>query len=246
MLALLYGIVGIAVGSFLNVCIDRWPSGGSISSPPSHCPACGHRLAAKDLIPILSYAWLGGRCRYCADGIPLRLPAVEATTGLAFALLWQRYGLGLSLLLASAYCCVLIVVSVVDLEQQIIPSRIIYPSIIFALLGAMISPELSVSDSIWGGLLGFGFLFLVAFVNPAGMGMGDVRLAAFIGLITGFHGVVLALLIAIVGGGVVAAFLLITRLKGRRDPIPFGPFLALGAMAALLYGPEILRWYVGP
>ena len=243
MLAFLYGLVGISVGSFLNVCIDRWPSGGSISSPPSHCPACGHRLGPKDLIPVLSYVQLGGRCRYCADPIPLRIPAVEVTTGLVFALLWQRYGLGLSLLLASAYCCVLIVVSVIDLELQIIPSRVIYPSILFALLAAVISPQLSLSNSLLGGLVGFGFLFLVAFVNPAGMGMGDVRLAAFIGLIAGFPGVVLALLIAIVTGGVVAALLLITRLKGRKDPIPFGPFLALGAMAALLYGPEILRWY---
>ena len=171
---------------------------------------------------------------------------VEVTAGLVFALLWQRYGWGLSLLLASAYCCVLIVIAFVDLELQIIPSRVIHPSIFLALLGAVISPDLSLTDSLLGGLVGFGFLFLVAFVNPAGMGMGDVRLAAFIGLITGFPSVVLALLIGIVTGGVFAAFLLITRLKGRRDAIPFGPFLVLGAIATLLYGPQILRWYVGP
>jgi len=244
-LTLWYGVVGAAVGSFLNVCIDRWSSGGSIASPPSHCPTCGHRLMGRDLIPILSYVWLGGRCRYCADSIPLRLPAVELGTGLVFALLWQRYEAVIALLLASLYCCVLIVVSVIDLEQQVIPNRVIRPSIVFALAGALISPSLSLRESLIGGLVGFGFLFAVAFISPAGMGMGDVRLAAFIGLAVGFPAIVLALVVGIVGGGVVAALLLVTRVKGRRDPIPFGPFLALGAVVALLYGPQILSWYTG-
>ena len=245
MLSLCFGIIGAAVGSFLNVCIDRLSSGRSISSPPSHCPACGHRLAAMDLVPVLSYLSLGGRCRYCASPIPRRLPVVEAGTGVVFVLLWQHYGMGPSLILTIVYCCFLMTVTFIDLEHQIIPSRIIYPAIAVALLGAVITPERSLWNSVAGGLVGFGILFLIAFVNPAGMGMGDVRLAAFIGLITGFPGVLFALLIGIVAGGLAAAFLLLAHLKGRKDAIPFGPFLVLGAMVALVYGAEILYPYVG-
>ena len=245
MFSLCFGIVGAAVGSFLNVCIDRLPSGYSISYPPSHCPACGRRLAARDLFPILSYLSLGGRCRYCGDAIPWRVLAVEVTTGLIFAMLWRHYGMGIPLILALVYCCFLIVVAFIDLEHQIIPSRVIYPAIVVAMLGALITPGRSIWNSLGGGLVGFGILFLIAFVNPAGMGMGDVRLAAFMGLIVGFPGVLVSLLIGVVAGGLAAAFLLLAGLKGRRDSIPFGPFLVLGAIVTLLYGAEILHLYVG-
>jgi len=244
-LSLCFGIMGAAVGSFLNVCIDRLPSGYSISYPPSHCPACGRRLAARDLVPVLSYLSLGGRCRYCGESIPWRLLAVEVTTGLIFAALWRRYGMGIPLILALVYCCFLIVVAFIDLDHQIIPSRVIYPAIIVAVLGALVTPGRSIWNSLGGGLVGFGILFLIAFVNPAGMGMGDVRLAAFMGLVAGFPGVLVALLIGIVAGGLAAAFLLLTGLKGRKDAIPFGPFLVLGATVTLLYGAEILSLYVG-
>jgi len=245
MLSLYFGIVGAAVGSFLCVCIDRLPSGHSITYPPSHCPACGHRLAARDLVPILSYLSLGGRCRYCGDAIPWRTLSVEVTTGLIFALLWRHYGMGIPFILALVYCCFLIVVAFIDLEHQIIPNRVIYPAIVVAMLGALVTPGRSIWNSLGGGLVGFGILFLIAFINPAGMGMGDVRLAAFMGLIAGFPGVLVSLLIGVVAGGLAAALLLLAGLKGRKDSIPFGPFLVLGAMVTLLYGAEILHLYAG-
>ena len=246
MLSFCFGIMGAAVGSFLNVCVDRLPSGSSISYPPSRCPTCGRRLATGDLVPVLSYLLLAGRCRYCVSPIPWRLPIVEVTTGLLFVVLWRHFGAGIPLVLNIVYCCFLIVIALIDLEHQIIPGRVIYPAIVVALLGAAVTPDRPVWSSLAGGLAGFGLLFLIAFVNPAGMGMGDVRLAAFIGLIAGFPGVLVALLIGIVLGGLAAAFLLLARLKGRKDPIPFGPFLVLGAIGTLLYGVEILRWCVGP
>ena len=233
------------MGSFLCVCIDRLPSRSSISYPPSHCPACGRRLAAKDLVPILSYLSLGGRCRYCGGAIPWRVLAVEITTGLIFAMVWRQYGMGIPMILALVYCCFLIVVAFIDLEHQIIPSRVIYPAIVVAILGALVSPGRSIWNSLGGGLVGFGILFLIAFINPAGMGMGDVRLAAFMGIITGFPGVLISLLIGVVAGGLAAALLLLVGLKGRKDSIPFGPFLVLGAMVTLLYGADILSLYVG-
>jgi leader peptidase (prepilin peptidase)/N-methyltransferase len=159
-------------------------------------------------------------------------------------MLWLRYGPGIPLAAAALYTCFLIVIAFIDLAHQIIPNRIVYPAMGFALLGAFITPGLAPSSAILGGLVGFGFLFLVVFVNPAGMGMGDVRLAAFIGLITGFPSVVVALLTAIVLGGLVGALLLLSRLKSRKDPIPFGPFLVLGAFFSLLCGMDLIYSYL--
>ena len=170
---------------------------------------------------------------------------MEITTGLIFAMVWRQYGMGIPMILALVYCCFLIVVAFIDLEHQIIPSRVIYPAIVVAILGALVSPGRSIWNSLGGGLVGFGILFLIAFINPAGMGMGDVRLAAFMGIITGFPGVLISLLIGVVAGGLAAALLLLVGLKGRKDSIPFGPFLVLGAMVTLLYGADILSLYVG-
>ncbi|MBM4466660.1 MAG: prepilin peptidase [Chloroflexi bacterium] len=235
--------MGLVVSSFLNVCIDRLPEGESIVSPPSHCPYCGRRLAPLDLIPLLSYILLRGRCRYCGAPIPRRVLVVEATTGLLFALLWYRYGLSLRLLLATLYTCLFIVIFVVDLEHRLVLNRVIYPAIAVALLAVPFTPHHQVVELLAGGALGFGLLFLVALVYPAGMGMGDVKLATFIGLVVGFPSVFVALLISFVAGGLAGGSLLVSGLKGRKDPIPFAPFLVTGGMVAMLYGKEILDWY---
>jgi len=243
-MVLLYALLGLIVSSFLNVCIDRLPERESIVSPPSHCPACGRRLAPFDLIPVLSYLLLRGRCRYCGAPIPRRVLLVEATTGLLFVLLWYRYGLSLRLLLATLYTCFFIVIFVIDLEHQLVLNRVIYPAIVVALLAVPITPNHDAVKLLGGGAIGLGLLFLIAFIYPAGMGMGDVKLATFIGLVVGFPAVFAALLISFVAGGLVGGGLLLTGLKGRKDPIPFAPFLVAGGMAAMLYGEQIIDWYV--
>ena len=243
-MVLLYALLGLIVSSFLNVCIDRLPERESIVSPPSHCPACGRRLAPLDLIPLLSYLLLRGRCRYCGAPIPRRVLLVEATTGLLFVLLWYRYGLSLRLLLATLYTCFFIVIFVIDLEHQLVLNRVIYPAIVVALLAVPITPNHDAVKLLGGGAIGLGLLFLIAFIYPAGMGMGDVKLATFIGLVVGFPAVFAALLISFVAGGLVGGGLLLTGLKGRKDPIPFAPFLVAGGMAAMLYGEQIIDWYV--
>ena len=243
-MVLLYALLGLIVSSFLNVCIDRLPERESIVSPPSHCPACGRRLAPFDLIPLLSYLLLRGRCRYCGAPIPRRVLLVEATTGLLFVLLWYRYGLSLRLLLATLYTCFFIVIFVIDLEHQLVLNRVIYPAIVVALLAVPITPNHDAVKLLGGGAIGLGLLFLIAFIYPAGMGMGDVKLATFIGLVVGFPAVFAALLISFVAGGLVGGGLLLTGLKGRKDPIPFAPFLVAGGMAAMLYGEQIIDWYV--
>jgi len=267
-MVLLYALLGLAVSSFLNVCIDRLPERESIVSPPSHCPACGRRLAPFDLIPLLSYILLRGRCRYCGAPIPWRVLLVESTTGLLFVLLWYRYGFSLRqdfgepfgsaqdrlsraaqgeplwLLLATLYTCFFIVIFFIDLEHRLVLNRVIYPAIVVALLFVPFTPGHSAKELLLGGLIGFALLFLIAFVYPAGMGVGDVKLATFIGLVVGFPSVFVALLLSFVAGGLVGGGLLLSGLKGRKDPIPFAPFLVAGGMVAMLYGREIMDWYL--
>lgn len=253
-MVLLYALLGLVVSSFLNVCIDRLPERASIVSPPSHCPACGRRLAPSDLIPLFSYLFLRGRCRYCGAPIPRRVLLVEAMTGLLFVLLWYRvgsppYGLSLPedfprLLLATLYTCFFIVIFFIDLEHRLVLNRVIYPAIVVALLAIPITAGHDAAELLGGGAIGFGLLFLIAFIYPAGMGMGDVKLATFIGLVVGFPSVFVALLISFVAGGLVGGSLLLTGLKGRKDYIPFAPFLVTGGMVAMLYGQQIIDWYV--
>ncbi len=246
MITVAYSLLGLAVGSFLNLCIDRLPEGRSIISPPSHCDACGHRLGPFDLVPVLSYLWLRGRCRYCAARIPLRILAVECGTGLLFVLLWHLYDDSLQLALATLYILFLIVILVVDLEHHRILNRLVYPGLALALLTAPFVPHHYLLELLGGGLVGFGLLFLIVLAYPGGMGMGDVKLAAFIGLMVGFPGILVALFLSFMAGGTAAASLMLAGLKGRRDPIPFGPFLAMGGMVSMLYGDTILTWTTRP
>jgi len=243
-MALICAIFGLAVGSFLNLCIDRLPQRESIISPSSHCASCGHPLSASDLIPLLSYLLLRGRCRYCGAPIPWRLPLVEIATGLLFALLWHRYGPTSQWALAAIYTCILIIIFFIDLKHHLVLNQVIYPAIILALLAAPLTPNHSARGLLLGGLIGFALLFLIASLYPAGMGMGDVKLAAFIGLVVGSPSILIALFVSFVVGGLAAGWLLLSGAKGRRDPVPFAPFLVAGGMVAMLYGEEILDWYL--
>jgi len=170
-------------------------------------------------------------------------------TGLLFVLLWYRYGLSIPedfprLLLATVYTCFFIVIFFIDLEHHLVLNRVIYPAIVVALLAIPITPNDDAVKLLAGGAIGFGVLFLIAFIYPAGMGMGDVKLTTFMGLIVGFPAVLIALLISFVAGGLVGGGLLLTGLKGRKDPIPFAPFLIVGGMVAMLYGQQAIDWYV--
>lgn len=239
---LAYSLVGLAVGSFLNLCIDRLPEGWSIISPSSHCETCGHQLGPFDLIPVVSYLWLRGRCSYCTARIPRRILAVECGTGLLFGLLWHLNDNLVQLALATVYMLFLIVILAIDFEHHRILNRLVYPGLALGLLAAPFVPYHHPLELLGGGLAGFGLLFLIAIAYPGGMGMGDVKLAALIGLMVGFPAILVALFLSFVAGGLVAAGLMLRGLKGRGDPIPFGPFLAVGGMVSMLYGETILTW----
>jgi len=236
------------VGSFLNVVADRLPAGRSIVSPSSHCPECRRSLSAKDMVPIFSYIWLRGRCRYCGVSIPMRLFWVELAVGVLFAFLYWYYGLGWELLVVAFYCCLFVVLLVIDLEHSILPNKIVYPGMGVALAVALAAEFVlvgvgpGIKSAAIGGGIGLGLLLIPALIYRGGMGWGDVKLAALIGLVTGFPLVLVAMFLGIVSGGLVAAILLLFKLKGRKDAMPFGPFLSLAAMATLFWGSDLLNW----
>lgn len=256
--------VGLVVGSFLNVCIDRIPRGESLVFPPSHCDICEHALSWLDLVPVLSYLGLSGKCRYCGEPISWRLPVVELATGALFAGLALQLGFNPRLAAAIMYVSIFLVILVVDLEQQIIPNRLIYPALpVVWLLSALWAPSeaarntlglfqilsqggdmpLALGQSLAGGLVAFLVMLIPWLLYPDGMGAGDVKLAALVGLVTGFPLSFLALLLSFLTGGLVGGLLLLSGAKGRKDPIPFGPFLVVAGMAALLWGDPLAAWY---
>jgi len=254
----LFAIMGLLVGSFLNVCIDRLPQNKSIAYPPSHCEACQHKLSTKDLIPVFSYLRLRGRCRYCQASVPKRLFWVELATALIFALLYWHYGLSVELGVMAFYACLFTIIFVIDLEHGLILNKVVYPSMVVALLLALLPQswltqvtwltqviEPGIASAALGGAIGFAIFLLIALVSRGGMGWGDVKLAALIGLATGFPLVFVAIIMGAILGGIVAVPLLIAKKRNRRETVPFGPFLAVAAMVTLLLGSNILNWYLG-
>ena len=247
-----FALLGFAVGSFLNVCLDRLPRDESILNPPSHCQACHHRLAAKDLIPVFSYLWLRGRCRYCQVSIPKRLLWVELATAGMFAFLYGSYGLTPKLGVMAFYTCLFIIILVSDLEHGLILNKVVYPGMAAALLFALFLPQPwitqlkfhGIANFVVGGSTGFVLFLLIAIISRGGMGWGDVKLAALIGLATGFPLVLVTLIMGAIMGGLVAVALLIAKKKGRKEAIPFGPFLSLATLVTLLWGSGILNWYL--
>lgn len=249
----LFALLGLTVGSFLNVCIDRLPRNESLINPPSHCEACQRPLAVKDLIPLLSYLILRGRCRYCRARIPRRLPVVEVATAVVFALLFWHYRFSAELGVMAFYASLFTVIFLVDLEHGVILNRVTYPAMGVALLLSLFLPQRwlvqwlasGVGNAALGGIVGFAIFFVLAVASRGGMGWGDVKLAALIGFATGFPLVIFSIIFAALLGGVVALGLLAAKKKTRRQTIPFGPFLASAAMITLLWGKDILGWYLG-
>ena len=254
----IFFVLGAAVGSFLNVVADRLPLGSSIIFPASHCPECKYRLSSKDNIPIFSYLWLKGRCRNCGAAIPKRLFWVELGMGFLFAFLYWHYGFAWELAYAAIFCCIFVVLLVIDLEKGLLPNKIVYPGVVLILALAIAGTVFGFEpgyvtglgfklwgiDAIIGGAIFFVFLFIVVLATRGGMGWGDVKLAALIGLVTGFPLVFVAMFLAFVGGGLIAVILLLLKVKKRKDSMPFGPFMCLAAMATLLWGKDILIFFL--
>jgi leader peptidase (prepilin peptidase)/N-methyltransferase len=243
-LIIIFAFLGGAVGSFLNVCIDRLPASKSLVFPPSHCDTCQRKLSFLELVPVLSFLALRGRCRSCGMRIPRRVFWVELGTAFFFTFSFWYYGWTIPLATTLLYGSLFIVIMVIDLEHNLILNRITYPAIVLALIIDALLPEPGIVMGVLGAGVGFIMLLLPALVFRGGMGWGDVKLATLIGAVTGFPLVFVALLVGIIGGGFIAIALLITGRKKRHDTLPFGTFLALATIVTLFWGNDLLNWYV--
>jgi leader peptidase (prepilin peptidase)/N-methyltransferase len=243
-------LFGTVVGSFLNVCIYRLPKEESIVAPRSRCPACQSPVRALDNIPLISFALLRGRCRACGASIAWRYPLVETLTGILFALTVVRFGVTLQTALLLTFLAGLIVISFIDLDHQIIPNVITLPGIPLGILTGFLFRDPPLLDRLIGALAGAGFLYLVLFYGGVlygqeAMGEGDLNLIAMVGAFLGWKAVIVTILVGCLVGSAVGLSLIALRRLGRRQHIPFGPFLSLGAVVALFWGDRLIAWYLG-
>lgn len=237
-------IFGLLVGSFLNVCIYRLPRQETIVKGSSYCPHCQTELAPKDLVPLFSYVLLKGQCGYCQHKIHYRYPLVEFSTGLIFVLTFVKFSLTPLLWKYLFILSLLLVISGIDLDWQIIPNKLVIVLLGWGLLWQILFPEITWLQALLGALLGGGLLLLIALISPGGMGGGDIKLMFASGFILGGPLTLLALFLGFVIGAVIGVFLLLTGRKKRKEPIPFGPFLALGILIAVFWGDVLIHSYL--
>lgn len=248
----LFFAFGLLAGSFLNVCIYRLPKRLSVISPPSSCPSCGSPIRPWDNIPVVSYIILRGRCRSCKARISPRYPLVELLNAVLYLTVIWRYGISLSSLFFMVYISALIIITFIDLQFQIIPDAITIPGTFIALFAGVLfvtdpfqrTGLLGAVQSITGATAGFGLFYLIAVASRGGMGGGDIKMMAMVGALTGWKGVLMTTFIGSFTGSVIGIALMIIGGKGRKSKIPFGPFLALGSAASVLFGQELLNLYL--
>lgn len=248
LIAIFLFLLGLCTGSFINVCICRLPANESIVFPSSHCPACGKKIKFYDNIPLLSFIFLKGKCRYCAEKISFQYPIVELLSGILFIVLYYFKGLSLELGISLFLVSGLIIVCGTDLKERIIPDEISLYFIPVGIISSFFTP-LTLWDSLAGILLGGGVLFAIGWsyekiTGVEGMGGGDVKLLAMIGAFTGIKGVIVTLLAGSVLGSIFGGLVIFLAGKGRRYPIPYGIFLSIGAVLYVLVGNEIVSAYI--
>jgi leader peptidase (prepilin peptidase) / N-methyltransferase len=242
-------MVGACLGSFFNVVIHRLPAKESLAYPGSRCPRCRHAIAFYDNIPVLSYFLLRGKCRHCRSPISFRYPLVEALTGAMSLLLYNRYGLHAQFLIEFSFVAVLIVIAFIDFDTYTIPDVLSLPGIVAGLGLSFFSVRVTWIDSLLGTLLGGGCLYIIAYGyqrlrHQEGLGGGDIKLLGMIGAFVGLPGVVFTVLLASLVGSATGLFLMARSRKGLSTMVPFGPFLAFGAVCYLFWGADFFRWYL--
>lgn len=236
--------IGICIGSFINVCIYRIPNRQSIAFPPSHCQDCQHPLRWKDLIPILSYLRLKGKCGYCGEKISPQYPIIELLNGGLYLGLFLKYGWTPLFFVWAILTSLLLTVTIIDLRHQIIPDECILFGLVVGILLHIISVyDISILSGLIGFLVGGGIFLTIALVTKGAMGGGDIKLMAMLGLWFGTTDILVIALLSFFIGAIMSIFLIIFKLKTRKDMIPFGPFIALATLIVILYGQEILTLY---
>lgn len=238
---LIFLIYGLFIGSFLNVCILRIPSGISIVKPPSSCGSCGHRLKYRDMLPVVNYIIYRGRCRYCGSPYSIQYPLIELLNGLLYVFVYLKIGLTLNSVLYCFIISLLIIISIIDLKHKIIPDRLNIAGVILGTIYIIVNKTFFYS--LIGASLGLGLFLAIALLTNA-MGGGDIKLMAALGLMFGIKGILFISLFSFVIGAFISVLLIQLKLKGRKDEIPFGPFIALSALIYMFFGLEIINWYL--
>jgi leader peptidase (prepilin peptidase)/N-methyltransferase len=247
------GVFGLLFGSFATVVAHRVPRRESIVAGRSRCPHCEHTITAAENVPVVSYLLQGGRCRHCAARISPRYPLIELSTGVLFALSAWKFGLSLTAVVYAAFFWVLVVVSVIDIDHHLLPSRIVLPAFVAGWAGlaaaALVGGELGrLADALLGAAIFGGFIFVIAFAYPAGMGGGDVKLAFVLGTFLGYIGspavVLVGMFLSFLLGSVIGVVAMKATGGDRKMPVPFGPSLALGTVLAIFAGRPLLDAYL--
>jgi leader peptidase (prepilin peptidase)/N-methyltransferase len=246
--SVLLGVVGLLIGSFLNVCIYRLPRGESVVWPASHCGGCGRNLAWYENVPLLSWMTLRGRCRTCGESISVMYPAVEAVTGAVFLLAPVAFGWTPLLVVRLFFACAMIVLFAIDLRHRILPNVITLPGVVVGLICSVFLPP-GLQSALLGAAIGGGALFAIAETyyrirGIDGLGMGDVKMLGMIGAFLGWPQMLVTLVVASSLGSIVGAGVIVSRRGGMQAALPFGTFLAIGALVAAVGGDAILRWYL--
>ena len=241
-------ILGLCIGSFLNVCIYRLPASQSIAHPGSRCPKCGTSIAFYDNIPVISYLWLKGHCRYCRVKIPMRYPIVELLGGLFALSTFLKFGLTLQSLVYFAFIACLLVVTFIDLDHRIIPDIITLPGIPIFFAASFAVTSVAFKDALLGILIGGGSLFFVAWTyslitKKEGMGGGDIKLLAMMGALMGWQGVLFTIFVSSLVGTLSGLAVMVQSRKGMKLAVPFGPFLAIGGITYIFFGTQLIGWY---
>lgn len=242
-------IFGAVVGSFLNVCICRMPKDESVVSPPSHCPKCDYKIPWYDNIPLISYLILKGKCRGCGTHISLQYPFVELLNGVLTLALFLRFGPTLSFLVLFIFCSALVVVTFIDIEHQIIPDEISISGIVIGFTLSFFIKGHSWLNSLLGIVLGGGSLLLVAYsyqwlTKKDGMGGGDIKLLAMMGAFLGWKAIPFIIFTSSLFGSIIGVSIMLLQKKDGKLAIPFGPYLAFGAVLYIFYGRQLIHWYL--
>lgn len=247
-MTLLIFIYGLIIGSFLNVCIYRIPRNESIAWPGSHCPTCSHNLKWYDNIPLVSYLVLKGKCRYCNTNISAQYPLVESLNAYVYIIMYMKFGFGLDFIFYSLISSILVSIIFIDLKEMIIPDSLVLCILVLSIIHKTvnhllygISPE--IINSILGLLLAGGLFLAIVILSRGGMGGGDVTLTGALGFVLGVKYIVLNIFLSFVLGAIISIVLLAAKIKTRKDPIPFGPFIVLGFFITVLWGQDIINWY---
>lgn len=239
-------LFGLCIGSFLNVCIYRIAREESIAFPSSHCTSCGYELKIKDLVPVCSYIFLGGKCRSCKEKISIKYPLIEILNALIYVVIYLNYGFSFELFKFSVFASLMIVIGFIDFETKFVfNSTVIFgvvSGIVFLIAEWIITNNIPWTN-LAGATIGFGVIWAIVALT-GGMGEGDIDIALICGLFVGVKGIVVTLFWAFVIGGIAALFIMILKLKDRKAEMAFGPYLAIGGIIAMLYSSKLLELYL--